>query len=288
VIFMTKGRIFAASSSMILMAALAATTMLQTAAAQTAEKANEAGAKAGAPAAPAQGEPTAQGFTIKMPPALPALVHYEAVNPGETFGGGDKLALPRQIAAAVVAQDTPSPKMIVDVGSFTGEFLEAFMEKFPAARGQWTEPVDGNRVNAQRRFARFGDRLDYVIGCPSRDISKGCVPKNVDVLLTSWLTIHQNREGIYKFYKEAAEMLPSGGWIANLDHIAYADPDWTNRMKTARLEFFQVTEGPPIHHPDYKVMTLDDHLNAFKAAGFDDVQVVWQSFNTVLFMARKK
>ena len=60
------------------------------------------------------------------------LVHFEAINPGEPWGGGDRLALPRQIAAAVVAQDNPSPKLVVDVGSFTGEFLEAFLEKFPA------------------------------------------------------------------------------------------------------------------------------------------------------------
>jgi hypothetical protein len=221
-----------------------------------------------------------------MPPALPPIIHYEAINPGETFGGGDNLAEPRKIAAAVVAQDNPSPHKIVDVGSFTGEFLEAFLQEFPAARGQWTEPVDRNEVNAKRRFARFGDRVDYVIGCPSRDISQGCVPKDVDVLITSWVTHHQGPDGLARFYKNAAALLPSGGWLVNLDNVE-ADAAWERRFKTARLNFQTVIEGPPMHG-QHSIATLEQHIDDLHAAGLDDVAVVWKSFDTVLIMARKK
>lgn len=218
-------------------------------------------------------------------------IPYAALNPGEP--GGDRLESPRRIAAAIVAQDNPSPKLIVDVGSFTGEFLEAFMEQFPNAHGQWTEPVPGNRNNAHRRFARFGNRLDYVIGCPSRDISQGCVPKGVDVMLTSWLTIHQNLAGIQKFYREAYAMLPSGGWLSNIDHVSLAGTPWEKRFQGARKQatgegLMSLTEGPPVHHADYVTPTLADQLAALKAAGFDDVQVVWSRLNTVLLMARKR
>jgi len=223
----------------------------------------------------------------KMPPSLPPIIHYEAVNPGETFAGGDQLAEPRKIAAAVVAIENPSPNMIVDVGSYTGEFLEALLEKFPAAHGQWTEPVETNRINAQRRFARFGDRVDYVIGCPSRDLSKGCVPKNVDVLITSWVTHHQGPDGLAKFYKDAAEILPSGGWLANLDHITEPNSAWEQRFQTARLSFQTVVQGPPMHgqHP---IASLQQHIEGLHAAGFDDTAVVWKSFDTVLIMSRKR
>jgi hypothetical protein len=223
-------------------------------------------------------------------PAMP-IVRYEAVNRDEL--AGDRLGPARRIAAAVVAQDNPAPKSIVDVGSFTGEFLEALLEQFPNAHGQWTEPVETNRVNAKRRLGRFGDRVDYVIGCPARDISLGCVPKGVDVLITSWLSIHQNLPGINKFYKEAAAMLPSGGWLANLDHVGYGGSPWEQRLQGARKVatgegLAAITEGPPVHHKDWTVPTLEDQVAAFKAAGFDDVQVVWRRFDTVLFMARKR
>jgi hypothetical protein len=224
-------------------------------------------------------------------PDISPLMHFEAVNQREPTG--DKLGTPRRIAAAIVAQDNPAPKSIVDVGSFTGEFLEAFMQRFPNSHGQWTEPVDNNLHNAKKRFARFGDHVDYVIGCPSRDISLGCVPKGVDVLITSWLSIHQDLKGIQKFYRDAEQMLPSGGWLINLEHVAHGGSLWEQRLQAARVETTReglsaMTEGPPVHHKEYVTPTLEDHIAAFKAAGIDDVQVVWRRLNTVLIMGRKK
>ena len=206
-----------------------------------------------------------------------------AVNTGEN--DGDQLALPRLIAAEVVSLDKPNPVKIVDVGSFTGEFLEAFMEKFPGARGQWTEPVNGNENNAKRRFARFGDRMDYVIGCPHRDLSQGCVPKDTDVLITSWVTRHQELPGIQKVYKDAYPLLPSGGWFAILDEVTVPG-HWEKQFTTGRLNFMATQEGPP-EYQKAPIPTLEQQLAALHAAGFTDVQVVWQEFTTVLIMARK-
>jgi SAM-dependent methyltransferase len=232
---MTKMRQLATLSLlMILMAVFATTSMSQTTSAQ----------------APARSNP--EGSPIMPQTPSGPLVHFEAVNPGETWGGGDKLALPRQIAAAVVAQDNPSPKLVVDVGSFTGEFLEAFLEKFPGARGQWTEPVEGNRANAKRRFARFGDRVDYVIGCPARDISDGCVPKSADVIISSWMSIHQNRDGIYKFYRLAAAQLPPGGWLIHMDHVGFpgsAGFRWLDWGSTRSLKGPQFTTRTSSRYP---------------------------------------
>jgi hypothetical protein len=214
------------------------------------------------------------------PPALPK---FMAVNNGEP--NGDQLALPRQIAAVVVAMDTPAPRYVVDVGSYTGEFLEAFMERFPAARGQWTEPVETNHVNAQRRLARFGNRINYKVGCPGRDISDGCVPKDADVIITSWVSIHQPIDGIRKMYRNVYAQLPVGGWFASLDHVTFQD-QWDNRLLKGRLYFDAVQQGPPVHLKT-PFPTLDEQRAALKAAGFTDIQTVWQSFTTVLLMAKK-
>ena len=223
-------------------------------------------------------------------PSIAPLVHFEAVNPGEP--AGDRLGPARRLAAAIVAQDNPAPRAIVDVGSFTGEFLEAFMQRFPQSHGQWTEPVTGNENNAKKRLARFGSNVDYVIGCPSRDISQGCVPKNVDVLITSWLSIHQDLPGIRRFYAEAARMLPSGGWLANLDHVNYGGSRWAKRIAGAREDLAAtggnaIIEGPPVHHAAYVTPSIDDQMAALRDAGFKDVEIVWHRLDTVLLMARK-
>lgn len=286
---MKKRRFYRVLSVVAKVTALAVISVPQLACAQ-AQSISKNGMEAKASRASAgPGQGTTQKSVVL--PDIAPLVHFEAVNPKEPAGDG--LSAPRRLAAVVVAQDNPAPKLIVDVGSFTGEFLEAFMQRFPSSHGQWTEPVDGNLNNARKRFARFGDHVDYVIGCPARDISLGCVPKGVDVMITSWLSIHQDLPGIQKFYREAAQMLPSGGWLANLDHVAYGASPWEQRLQAARTEAVReglasMTEGPPVHHKEFVTPTVDDQLAAFKAAGFDDVQVVWRRFNTVLFMARKK
>ena len=232
------------------------------------------------------GPPPRPQFASVIPP-------YEAIN-ADPFGTypGDHLAEARHIAALVLAQDTPAPRMIVDVGSYSGEFLEAFMQRFPAAHGQWTEPVPTNENNARKRLSRFGDHVSYVIGCASRDIGLGCVPKGVDVLLTSWLQIHQDRAGIAKWYEEAFAMLPKGGWVIVLDHVGANGNAWEQRLAAAHAEANTIdltirNEGPPIHHQGWTVPSLDEQLGDMRAAGFTDPQGVWRRLDTVLMMARK-
>ncbi len=233
--------------------------------------------RAAAPGAGGAGGGGGQGNLIPLP-----LVPYAEVGQG--------MELPYQIGAEVLAQAYPSPKKIVDVGSYQGQFLQAFMVKFPAARGQWTEPVRGNEANAKRKLGRFGDRVDYVIGCPGRDMALGCVPKDVDVIITAWVSHHQPINEITRIYGVAHDKLPSNGWFIVLDHVTAKDTNWENRYGQARWYFNPDSEGPPMEpavrttpHP-----TLDQELEAFKTAGFTDVDVVWKSFDTVLYMAHKQ
>lgn len=234
----------------------------------------------------ASGAPAKNKARSSAPVPAPAepVIRFESMNEGQP--GGDRLSIPRQIAAVIVAQDNPPPKLVVDFGSHQGEFLEAFMERIPTAHGQWTEPVTKSEEIARRRLARFGDRVTYVIGCPSRAISDGCVPRNADVIITSWVSIHQPIKGINKVYKLAAAQLPPGGWFINLDHITVSDRAWQQRLDAARTEFHAKAEGPGPHLKT-PAPNLDEQIAAFKAAGFD-VDVAWRSFTTVLFVARKR
>jgi hypothetical protein len=209
---------------------------------------------------------------------------FEAINRNEP----DKLSLPRLMAAAVVAQFKPEPHNIADVGAFQGEFLEAFMVRFPEAHALWTDAVSRPEPFARKRLARFGDRVAYKVACLDGDISDGCIPKNTDVIIASWVTMHQPLAGIARFYEQARAQLPSGGWLIILDHVGFpADSQWEGPLKRAQSEFHAKTEGPP---PFVKtsVPTFAEEMAAFKVAGFDDVQVVWRSFTDALFMARKQ
>lgn len=215
---------------------------------------------------------------------------FAAVNPAQPEG--DRLETPRRLAAAIVAADGYKPRQVTDVGSFTGEFVQAFMAQFPAAKGQWTEPVDTNRNVAEARLGQYGPRIRYHIGCPGRDLADNCVPAGTDVLLTSWLSIHQDLEGIRRFYKAAHAIVPASGWVINIDHVVAPDAAWQKRLVTARgiaadQKVVAQIEGPPVHHPQFVSPGLDQQVQALRDAGFTEIHVAWQRLDTVLLMARK-
>jgi hypothetical protein len=228
--------------------------------------------------APANGQnpPAAQAT-----PAVP-------VSPAERAMREHAQDEPRQIAAAIVAAANPSPKYVASVGSNLGAFLTVFLDKFPNARGQWTEPVDKIAAAKTAYLGKYGDRVNYKIGCAERDITDGCVPKDADVIITDWVTTHQPLDGIYKIFRFAYAQLPPGGWIVDIDHVNFGGSYWDSLLKTAVTGFRPAHEGPPFEHPADRTPTRDEQLGALRAAGFEDPETPWCSFTTCLFMARKR
>ena len=51
----------------------------------------------------------------------------------------DLLDFPRRMAAGIVAGDNPAPAVIVDIASGPGAVLAVFLERFPQARGTWSD-----------------------------------------------------------------------------------------------------------------------------------------------------
>jgi hypothetical protein len=222
------------------------------------------------------------GTGVAMPAGAMSAADHKAMN--------EAVLEPRRVAAAIVAADLPAPKRIVQVGAFQGDLLEVFLEKFPAAHGQWIEAVTSkpNLAPTKARLARLGDRVDYSWGCARRDLGPGCVlPKDTDVILIEWLSIQQTLDSMYRIYRDGAAQLPAGGWIVNVDHVTFSYA-WQPIIDSAVKGFRRPEiEGPVVHYPQFRVPTATEQLDAMRAAGFD-AQLVWQSFGTVLLMGRKQ
>lgn len=238
---------------------------------------------------PQASDPRAQVPTPAVSEATPPVAEG-GMTPERQRIMNDAVLEPRQIAAAIVAADLVTPKLVVQVGAYQGEFLEVFLDKFPNTHGQWTEAVTSkaNLAPTKARLARLGDRVDFKWGCARRDLGPGCVlPKDTDVILIEWLSIQQNLDGMYRIYRAGAAQLPPGGWIVNLDHATFGSA-WGPALKTAVKGFRRPDiEGPPVHYPQFRIPTVEEQLGAMRAAGFE-AEAVWQSFGTVLLMGRKK
>ena len=195
----------------------------------------------------------------------------------------DLLDFPRRMAAAIVAGDNPAPATVVDVGAGPGAVLEVFLRQFPQANGIWTDASTAMLELAQEKLAPFGDRVEYRIA-DMTDLDGAGLPGQVDVLVTSRASHHLDAAGLTSFYQAAARRLAPGGWLVNLDHVL-GPGAWDARLRAARKQFGVSPDGPK-HHHNYPLTSVQDHLDAFAAAGITDVEVPWRAFYTCLFMGR--
>ncbi|WP_329137496.1 class I SAM-dependent methyltransferase [Streptomyces sp. NBC_01476] len=198
-------------------------------------------------------------------------------------GEHDLLALPRLIAARVVAEETPEPRLIVDVAGGGGAFLSVLLEAFPGARGVWLDASPTMLERARSELARFGDRVEFRPG-DMTELRAAGVPGDADLIASSRASHHLDRAELHGFYQEAAGLLAGGGWLVNLDHIA-PEEVWNRRFRSARKKF-----TPPrpagTHHHDRPLPGIEDHLDGYRAAGITEVDIAWKAFYTCLFMGR--
>lgn len=214
---------------------------------------------------------------------------------GDSFR--DLLEFPRRMAAAVIAGDRPAPETIVDVAAGPGAVLAVFLEQFPDAKGIWTDASRAMLDLARENLAPFNDRVEYYLA-DMTDLGGAGLPDSADVITTSRATHHLDRDGLIRFYADAAARLKPGGWLVNLDHIGPAsqagppatagfDDVWDQRLRAARKRF-GVSDGNRLkHHHNYPLTSVQDHLDGFEAAGITDVEVPWRAFYTCLFLGRK-
>ncbi|MGH3170778.1 MAG: class I SAM-dependent methyltransferase [Trebonia sp.] len=208
----------------------------------------------------------------------------------------DVLQFPRHMAAAIIAHENPAPATIADVAAGPGDVLKVFLEQFPDAQGVWTDASEAMLGLARENLAPFGDRVEFHVG-DMTDLDGSGVPGQADVITTSRAAHHLDREALIRFYTDAARHLRPGGWLVNLDHIGPAsqagppatagfDDVWDQRLRAVRKQF-SVADGPKLkHHHNYPLTSVQDHLDAYGAAGINDVEVPWRAFYTCLFMGR--
>jgi cyclopropane fatty-acyl-phospholipid synthase-like methyltransferase len=193
------------------------------------------------------------------------------------------LALPRAIAAEIVAFDRPQTALVADIGSGPGDFLAVFLDRLPDARAIWSDISEAMAGLGREQLARFNGRVDYRLA-DMTDFSG--LADDLDVITTSRAVHHLDRAGLHAFYRDAAGHLAPGGWLVNLDHFG-PDDTWNTRLREARNRLVPRTSEQKPHHHTYPLTSVADHMHALREAGFSDVETPWRGFVTALFMARR-
>jgi len=195
------------------------------------------------------------------------------------------LELPRQISTALAADADLEVRRVLDLGSGQGTYLEHFLDAFPQARGTWLDANEAMRELAGERLGRFGERVEYVLGDVERlgDLELGAA----DVVTSSRVLHHFSPESLGRVYRAAHDLLEPGGFLFNLDHIG-PPGEWNARYRRIRDQFTgpRKQELKP-HRHDYPLAGADEHLALIRSAGFEEPDVAWRTFYTVLLVARR-
>jgi SAM-dependent methyltransferase len=191
------------------------------------------------------------------------------------------------MAAALIAHELPSPRLVVDVASGAGAFLSVLLDAFPEAHGIWTDASPAMLEEARGRLERFGDRVEFLLG-DMAELRAAGVPGDADVLSTSRASHHLDRTELHGFYREAAGLLRPGGWLVNLDHIGPDEDVWDKRYRAVRKQFTGPVSASTAHHHRYPLPSVADHLDGYRAAGVTDADVAWKAFFSCLFLGRKE
>jgi SAM-dependent methyltransferase len=193
------------------------------------------------------------------------------------------LRLPWRLSTALTSIDGP-PRLVMDLGSGPGTFLNEFLTRFPRAQGVWVDASDSMLGRAQELLAPHGDRVDYVVGdiATLRDLD---LPDGCDVVTNSRVAHHFDPAGLTDFYRQIRARLRPGGWLVTLDHIL-PPGDWDARYRRVIKEFAGPNAGEPTHPHYFPYPTPEGHLRSFADAGFVDTDLAWRAMYTCLFLGR--
>lgn len=198
------------------------------------------------------------------------------------------LDFPRQITAAVIAQDQ-KPSLVIDVASGPGTYLGVLLDAFPDAHGIWTDASPAMLDAAKPELERFRDRVTFRL-VDMRELGGARLPV-ADVIVSSRAAHHLPYAELLRFYQSCLQGLAPGGWVANLDHTE-PPAAWDARYRAIRKRGKKSEDGRaerqlPRHRHDQPRPKVSDHLGAMTEAGFSDAELVWKTFHTGLFMARR-
>ncbi|HLI22340.1 MAG TPA: class I SAM-dependent methyltransferase [Stellaceae bacterium] len=134
----------------------------------------------------------------------------------------------------------------LDVGAGYGVVTEEVLRAFPKARVTWQDYSRPMRDQAQKRLAKQEKRMAYVLS----DLTDAAWQKELSGpfdLVVSGIALHnlRDRKAIFRCYGAIRSLLSPAGCFLDYDYFQYAGG-------------------------------LETHLDGMRAAGFEEVECVWQ------------
>lgn len=197
--------------------------------------------------------------------------------------------------------ETQRKAIIVDLGAGSGTFLDKILSKYSNVKCYWIDYSNDFLAVAQRRLAKYGDRVEYIISS-LEEPWEDKIPEKADVILSMSAIHHLETEEKQDLYKRCYEKLNHGSWFFNIDEMktlyeeAYINAmrfwvkhveEYQERILADGLEYYRVWKSKfdnwalrnidNINQPKMKGDDIHEgfveQLQWLKAAGFINVDL---------------
>ena len=179
----------------------------------------------------------------------------------------------------LIFADGLEDKFIIDLGAGSGIFLDKVLTRYPAARCSWVDYSDDFLAVAQRKLAKYGRRVDFVL-VPLGEPWEARLNQVPDVICSMSAIHHLDTAGKQDLYHRCHAVLAPGGWLFNLDEMAAVYPDaymktlhyWVRHVERAAADVPEILRDAcdawQAQFRKWQVRNID-HADEPKSAGDD-------------------
>lgn len=194
------------------------------------------------------------------------------------------------LADCVAAETGPAPE-VLDVGAGTGNLSLRLLRRLKDSRVTLLDFSENMLGCVPAILKGFEGQYRAV----SRDFFEtDFEPASFDAIISSFAIHHARGKDEYRFlYTKFKSWLKPGGIFACIDVVNGNAPSWTQINEKGwcgyLANYFGETKIDQIlanYHSEDSPVSLAEHFECLKAAGFANVDVLWKRFNFALYCAK--
>ena len=205
-----------------------------------------------------------------------------------------------QVALDLLLALAPRGASLLELGAGTGHFTKIIVETGHFGRIHVTDGAAAMLEIAREKLAESASALDFELVDFSGDWSQRFAPQRFDVV-TSTMALHHAEDKV-RLFRQVFKVLKPGGIFALGDHMAASSDLGNYLIGRERALVVLGREAGLDHERIREQIELDNHrgevegnlcesvlryLEALSAAGFQDVDCIWQDYWLAVLVARK-
>jgi len=145
----------------------------------------------------------------------------------------------------VVEHFAPPPRLILDLGCGDGILSRSLLDTYPDASAVLLDNSEPMLASARAATQRYGERCEVHFADLAQPITGLLAGRRPDLAVSGFAIHHLPHERKRSLYAEIVHLLPAGGLLVNLEHVASGSPLLNELFVNVYLDFTARASGAP-------------------------------------------